>query len=135
MTSELSTASLTEILVSSFAALSRGDVEGHLANCAEDIVVEFPFADPPVRIDGATALRAYLSKALSIFHFTLTIDRILAAENPGCLVVEFSSTGSVTTTGKAYANSYIGIFEFLGAKLRFQREYYNPLRAQEALRV
>ena len=49
------------------------------------------------------------------------------------LVAEYASDGTVTTTGKFYANTYIGVYRFRDGKLCGVREYYNPVPATAAL--
>ena len=132
--STIQTMSHQSVIADSLAALSRGDVAGHLANCTEDVVVEFPFATPPVRIKGNDALGRYLSQALDVFSLSLTLTRVIVGEDPDLVVAEYESVGSVSTTSREYQNSYITIFAFRGPLIRSQREYYNPLPALAALR-
>jgi ketosteroid isomerase-like protein len=120
-------------IVSSLDALSRGDIGAHLANCTEDVVVEFPYARAPVRIEGRDELGRYLERALGVFSLELKVARILITSDPDVVVAEYESTGRVTTTDKPYANAYITIFEFDGPLIARQREYYNPIPAVEAL--
>jgi ketosteroid isomerase-like protein len=53
--------------------------------------------------------------------------------DPDTLVLEYTSDGRVTTTGKPYRNSYVGIVRFREGAICFQREYHNPLAARRAL--
>jgi hypothetical protein len=117
----------------SLAALSRGDVEGHLMGCSDDFVLELPYADPPVTVTGKEAVRTYLTPALATFSLHLDITRLVDCLDPDVLIAEYTSEGHVTTTTKPYANSYIAIVEFRGDLICRQREYYNPVPAWRAL--
>lgn len=120
-------------VLSAFGAVGAGDVDGQLARYTDDAVLEMPFADPPVRIEGKPALRSRLEPALAIFHFTLSVTEVHECAEPDTLVLEYTSQGVVTTTGRPYANAYIGVFRFREGLICFQREYYNPVAAQRAL--
>ena len=122
-----------DVITDSFAALSRDDLAAHLANCHDDIVVEFPYATPPVRISGNASLATYLANALSLFSLELEITNVIDGADPSLLVLEYTSSGLALSTKRPYANSYIGIFHFTASKILLQREYYNPTRANEAL--
>ncbi len=117
----------------SLAALSRGDLEGHLAGCSDDFVLELPYADPPVTVTGKEAVRAYLTPALATFSMHLDITRLIHGLDPDVLIAEYTSEGHVTTTNKPYANSYIAIVRFRDGLICAQREYYNPVPASRAL--
>ena len=123
-----------ELVERSFAAVSRGDVGGQLESCTHDMVLELPYADPPVRLEGKEAIRAHVGPALETFSFRLEITNVYECADPDTLVLEYTSEGRVTTTGKAYANSYIGVIHFRDGLICHQREYYNPLVAARAAR-
>jgi ketosteroid isomerase-like protein len=117
----------------SLAALSRGDLEGHLIGCSDDFVLELPYADPPVTVTGKEAVRAYLTPALATFSMHLDITRLVNGLDPDVLIAEYASEGHVTTTNKPYTNSYIAIVQFRDDLICSQREYYNPVPALHAL--
>ena len=117
----------------SLAALSRGDLEGHLIGCSDDFVLDLPYADPPVTVTGKEAVRAYLTPALATFSMHLDITRLVDCLDPDVLIAEYTSEGHVTTTTKPYANSYVAILRFREGLLCRQREYYNPVPALTAL--
>jgi ketosteroid isomerase-like protein len=117
----------------SLAALSRGDLEGHLIGCSDDFVLELPYADPPVTVTGKDAVRAYLTPALATFSMHLDVTRLINCQDPDLLIAEYTSEGHVTTTDKPYTNSYIAIVRFRGELICAQREYYNPVPAVRAL--
>ena len=117
----------------SLAALSRGDLEGHLVGCSDDFVLELPYAGPPQTVTGKDAVRAYLAPALATFSMHLDITRLVNCLDPDVLIAEYTSEGHVTTTNKPYANSYIAIVQFRSDLICAQREYYNPEPALHAL--
>ena len=119
------------LIEQSFAATGKGTVQ--LDRFTDDIVLELPYADPPVTLKGKEAIRAHVEPALGIFKFELTIQAVYECEDPDLLVLEYTSEGHVTTTGKHYANSYVGIVRFRDGLVCHQKEYYNPLIASRAL--
>jgi uncharacterized protein len=121
------------IVERSFAAISRGDLEGQLESCTDDMVLELPYADPPVRLEGKPAIRLHVGPALEVFSFRLHITHVYECVDPDVLLLEYTSEGKVTTTGKPYMNSYIGVIRFRDGLLCSHREYYNPLIAARGL--
>jgi ketosteroid isomerase-like protein len=117
----------------SLAALSNGDLEGHLAGCSNDFLLELPYADPPVSVKGKEAVRSYLTPALATFSMRLDLTRLISCADPEFLIAEYTSDGHVTTTNKPYSNGYVSIVRFRGALICAQREYYNPVPAARAL--
>jgi ketosteroid isomerase-like protein len=122
-----------ELVERSFAAVGTGDVVGQLDAFTDDVVLELPYADPPVRLEGKDAIRAHVGPALEIFKFRLRITSVYECADPDTLVLEYTSDGHVATTGKPYRNSYVGIIRFRDGLICFQREYYNPVPAARAL--
>lgn len=122
-----------EVVRRSFAGVSQGRVDLQLEACTEDVVLELPYADPPVRLEGKAAIRAHVGPALETFSFRLEITAVHECVDPDLLVLEYVSDGRVTTTGKAYSNSYVGIVRFRDGLICSQREYYNPVVAVRAL--
>jgi ketosteroid isomerase-like protein len=122
-----------ELVTRSFAAVSRGDVDAQLEVCTDDVVLELPYADPPVRLEGKEAIRAHVGPALQIFSFELQIRNVFECRDPDTLILEYTSEGQCTTTGQPYSNSYIGVIVFRDGRICAQREYYNPLVAATAL--
>jgi ketosteroid isomerase-like protein len=117
----------------SLAALSTGDLEAHLAGCTDDFVLELPYADPPVTVEGKEAVRVYLTPALATFAMQLDATGFVSGVDPDLLVAEYVSVGHVTTTKKPYLNSYIAVAHFREGLISRQREYYNPVPALRAL--
>jgi ketosteroid isomerase-like protein len=123
-----------DVVERSFAAVGRADVAGQIDYFTEDVVLELPYADPPVRLEGKDAIRAHVGPALETFRFQLHITDVYDCADPDTLVLEYRSEGHVTTTGKEYRNTYIGVVRFRDGLICHQREYYNPVPAGRALR-
>jgi uncharacterized protein len=124
-----------KVVERSFAAVGRADVSGQLHYFTEDVVLELPYADPPVRLEGKDAIRAHVGPALETFRFQLHITDVYDCADPDTLVLEYRSDGRVTTTGKEYRNTYIGVLRFRDGLICHQREYYNPVPAGRALQA
>jgi ketosteroid isomerase-like protein len=115
------------------AAIGDADFERLARICTPDIVVEFPYSDPPRRLDGFDAYREAALPALETFRFRLELVRVHEALDPDLLIAEYLSDGIATSTGKPYRNVYVGVFGFRARRLASLREYWNPAIAAEAL--
>lgn len=115
------------------AALSADNFEGHLALCTDDIVLELPYGEAPGRVEGKDAVRQYFAGALAVFKMRLWVTDTYPSVDPDVVVAEYTSEGHVTTTGKSYANTYIGIYRFRDGKIAVIREFYNPVPAVAAM--
>ena len=122
-----------EVLERGLELLSAGEVDAHNELCSDDVLFELPYGDKPARIEGRERVRAYLKGALSVFKMRLSLTTVFATDDPDVLIAEYASEGEVTTTGKPYANTYIGVYRFRDGKLCGVREYYNPVPATIAL--
>lgn len=109
-----------------FVAIGRQDADAMMDNYTDDVWVEFPFADPPSRMEGNANIRKYLKGAFKVFQFELTITEVHEGLDPDKLIVEFTSDGKITTTGKHYANRYIAVYGFRDGKIAWWKEYLNP---------
>ncbi len=122
-----------DVIERGFAAVSAGDVDVLLRNFTDDAVLEMPYADPSVRLEGKGAIRSRLGPALGTFRFRLEITTVYQCTDPDTLVLEYTSEGHAVPTGHPYRNSYVGVFRFRSGLICFQREYYNPVPAQRAM--
>ena len=110
------------------------DRAGELANCyTPDWILELPFADPPVRLEGGQEIGAYLASRLDTFVFTLSLTAVHECLDPDLLVVEYESDGHVSHTGKPYRNTYIALWRFRDGRVSGVKEFPNPMVAAEAL--
>src|SRR5580704_12705244 len=93
----------------SLSSVAHGDIDAQLEHATDDLVMEFPYSDPPRRLEGKEAIRTHLRSALTTFHIELTIAAVYECVDPDVLLAEYTSTGHVTTTGKPYENRYVGV--------------------------
>jgi uncharacterized protein len=61
-----------------------------------------------------------------------TVDRFYDMADPDMLTVEYHSGTTLRSSGRAYANRYLGILRFRGDQVVYWREYVNPLPIIEA---
>jgi uncharacterized protein len=115
-----------------FEGIAAGNADQLLREWTEDLVLELPYADPPRRIEGKDAARAYLSQAFEIFRFALQITAVHECVDPDQLVIEYTSSGHIATTGRAYANTYIAVYGFRDGRIWRVKEFHNPLLVMRA---
>jgi ketosteroid isomerase-like protein len=122
-----------DVLRRAFAGVSAGDADQMLANYTDDMVLELPYSDPPMTLRSKAEVHGYLAKAFQVFKFHLDITDVYETTDPDVLVAEYSGEGQVTTTGKPYNNSYIGVYRFRDGLISWVREFYNPIVSVRAL--
>jgi uncharacterized protein len=113
-------------------AINAGDAAGQMAHYTDDLVLEFPFADPPKRIEGKDVVQPYLTAALGLFELDLRVVEVHDTVDPDELIVEAAATGTYTPNGAPYENRYVIVYRFRDGLICSQREYYNPLAAQRS---
>ena len=119
-----------DVVRRAFAGIAAGDASQMLdGNYTDDVVIEFPYASPPTRIETLEAARAYLEKAFEVFRFRLEITDVYEGLDPDLLVLEFTSEGRMLSTGAPYGNRYIAVYRFRDGRISHQREFYNPVAA------
>jgi len=116
-----------------FTGIGNGDADEMLANYTEDLVLELPYGTPPFAIEGRENVRTYLKAAFEVFSFRLDITEVHECLDPDKLVIEYTSEGSVATTGKSYSNRYIGVYWFRDGSICRVREFYDPLISERAM--
>ncbi|MDP6868057.1 MAG: nuclear transport factor 2 family protein [Acidimicrobiales bacterium] len=110
------------------------DRAGELVSCyTPDWVLELPFADPPVRLEGGQEIGTYLASRLGTFVFTLSLTAVHECLDPDLLVVEYESDGHVSHTGQPYRNTYIALWRFRDGRVCGVKEFPNPMVTAEAL--
>jgi len=116
-----------------FDAFGAADVAALDDLYTDDYVLELPYARPePVRVEGRSAVQEYLTRAFTVFRFQLAITEVNELAD-GDLVAEYTSDGTVVTTGKRYANTYVGIWRFRDGRVRSTKEWYDPIVSAEAV--
>ena len=124
------------VLLESVISLYGTRRASELASCyTSDWVLELPFGDPPVRLEGASEIGAYLAPKLGTFQFALHLTAVHDCLDPDLLVAEYESDGLATTTGRPYRNTYVAFWRFRDGKVCGVKEYANPAVIAEALRM
>ena len=71
-----------DIVLRAFAAVGAGDADAQVANYTDDIVLEFPFTDPPTVVPGRSAVHERLKNAFKVFQFDLAISEVHPCLDP-----------------------------------------------------
>jgi ketosteroid isomerase-like protein len=106
---------------------------------ADDIIWELPYAagiGHPLRLSGRSAVEAHVDwflKAVQEFNFYDL--RTVAAADPESAVAEVRAQGIIRATGRVYRQEYVFFLKSTGNKISFLREYFNPVRAAQALDI
>jgi len=114
------------------AAINAGDAAAQMTHYTDDLVLEFPFADPPKRLESKAVVEPYLTTALGLFTLDLRVVEVHETTDPDELIVEAAATGTYTPNGAPYENRYVIVYGFRDGLICRQREYYNPLAAQRS---
>ncbi|MEU2790033.1 nuclear transport factor 2 family protein [Streptomyces sp. NPDC007100] len=106
------------------------DMDGWVALCAEDVLVELPFAPDgyPTKLEGRPALAAYVS------DYTEHIDlrdiphlKVHLTDDPDTVIAEMRATGRFVATGEPYDMSYVVVMTAEQGRITRYRDYWNPL--------
>jgi ketosteroid isomerase-like protein len=112
------------------------DIEGLARHLAPDIVMELPYAPPPLprRYDGLSAVLGFQRSSAALFStFAIEVERVHVVEHATVVVAEYRSDGVVAASGGPYRNRYITVFELdPGGRIRRWREFYDPAVVQAA---
>ena len=133
--SELSTTARQHLdtIGRAFAGIAEFNADKMLENYTDDLVLEMPYADPPVTLNGKPTILKYLRGAFKIFQFSIEITDVYELADPSMMILEYTSMGTVTTTGKVYANRYVGVYWFRDGKIGRVREFFNPAITAKSL--
>ena len=104
---------------------------------APDIVWELPFATAlghPTRLSGRDAVVHHVSWFVeSVAQFRFFDLAIEALTDPARAVAEVKAEGIIKPTGRLYRQTYIVFLRAEAGKIAFLREYFDPVRAAQAL--
>jgi uncharacterized protein (TIGR02246 family) len=114
-----------------------GDADGFADLFAPDGVIEAPFSGPPgapLRLEGRDAIRAFSRRMLAS---PLRLDDfeqvgLLATTDPEVVVAEVRTSGTVTSTGRAFTVTSVQIFRIRDGRIVLFRDFADP-RALEGL--
>ena len=116
-----------------FAGIAEFSADKMLEHYTDDLVLEMPYTEPAVTLEGKPTILKYLRGAFKVFQFSIDITDVHELADPTMLILEYTSKGNVTTTGKIYANRYVGVYWFRDDKICRVREYFNPALTAESL--
>ena len=126
----------TELLRQHFETLVN-DFVAWQCLLAPGIVWELPFAAAlghPTRLSGRDAVVRHARWFVqSVTHFRFVDRTIEALTDPRCAVAEVKAEGIIKLTRRAYQQTYIVFLRADTRKIAFLREYFDPVRAAQAL--
>ena len=104
---------------------------------SDDIEWELPYAPAighPLRLSGRAKVEAHVGwfrEAVRDFRFMDA--RIISGANPELAVAEVRAEGIIKATGRTYRQEYVVFLQAAGNRIRHLREYFDALRAAQAL--
>jgi uncharacterized protein len=120
-----------------FARLSGRDFEALVASLSDDVEFDLAYAPEflPMPTRGRDAVGELVVNVIGgMFEpFTIEVVDTYPGVEPGLVVAEYRSDGTVKHNGQRYENRYVGIFRFRDDQLAFWREYHNPEQATKAM--
>lgn len=121
---------IAAVLRRALGAALDPEASGFLDMCAEDVVLEFPFAPPgaPTRVEGRAALQAYLAQIGSMIDLKeMTVPTVHASTETGTFVIEFSAAATSRINGRDLTQTYIVVIRTADGRMTHYRDYWNPL--------
>jgi uncharacterized protein len=104
---------------------------------ADDLVWELPYAPTighPGRLSGREEVVGFVTWFLGAVEqfrfFDLTVH---ACADPDMAVAEVKAEARIKPTGRLYRQEYVVFLRAAGGKIAFLREYFNPVRAAQAM--
>ena len=123
----------TRIVKDFFAALGRGDRQGLLASCADDIEWIIPGKDWALAgtYRGQAGLTSLLQKASEATQISYPAPPEFVAQGDRVLVIGFAK-GTVRSTNKAFEDHWVFAITVRDRKLTHIREYIDTQALAEA---
>ena len=104
---------------------------------ADDILWELPYAPAlghPARLSGREEVVHHVTWFVgAVENFRFFDIKVYAFTDPEAAVAEFKAEGRIKPTVRIYLQDYVLFLRAAGGKIAFLREYFNPVRAAEAL--
>jgi uncharacterized protein len=125
-----------ELVKRSLDTFLAKDMKGWSELCAENVLVEFPFAPEgsPRRIEGRRSIYEYLRGYPDLIDIkSIPSVRIYATDDPNVAIADWSVRGRVISNGNAYNMSYATFVTIKDGLIVHYREYWNPQAFQAAL--
>ncbi|MEL6461939.1 MAG: nuclear transport factor 2 family protein [Cyanobacteria bacterium J06641_2] len=94
----------------------------------EDATIELPYDLQGRNFPNREAAQGYVEGAVALFsEIRFEQIRLYETRNPNVVVVEAQGDFVVAENGRPYRNNYVFVFQTSGNKVKFIREYFNPL--------
>ena len=104
---------------------------------ADDLVWELPYAPAighPARLAGREEVVRHVTWFLgAVEHFRFFDLKVYPFADPEGAVAEVKAEGLIKATGRIYRQDYVLFLRAAGGKIVFLREYFNPVRAAQAM--
>jgi ketosteroid isomerase-like protein len=104
---------------------------------ADDLVWELPYAPAighPARLSGREEVVRHVSWFLgAVEDFRFFDLQVYALADPDAAVAEVQAEARIKPTGRLYRQAYVVFLRAAGGKIAFLREYFDPVRAAQAL--
>jgi uncharacterized protein len=133
---KMSNQTAEQLLKRSLDTFLAKDMKGWAALCAEDVVVEFPFAPEgsQSKFVGRNAIYEYLRNYPSVIDVQRIPElKIHSTGNPAMAIAEWSASGRVIANGNPYEMSYATFVTFRNELIVNYREYWNPMAFMKAM--
>ena len=104
---------------------------------ADDIVWELAYAPAighPARLAGREEVVGFVTWFLgAVENFRFYDLTVYACADPDMAVAEVKAEARIKPTGRLYRQEYVVFLRAAGGKIAFLREYFNPVRAAQAM--
>jgi uncharacterized protein len=104
---------------------------------ADDLVWELPYAPAighPARLSGREEVVRHVTWFLgAVEQFRFFDLQVYPCADPDVAVAEVQAEGRIKSTGRVYRQAYVLFLRAVGGKIAFLREYFDPVRAAQAL--
>jgi ketosteroid isomerase-like protein len=123
-----------DLLRAHLALVGKTATPEQLSIYADDVVAEFPYApeDHTRRLEGPQAIAKFLENIGKFAENARMGEPKIHETATGC-IAEYHGDAVFKSTGKAYSQDYIAVFETRDGKIKSIREYYDPIRVLRAL--
>jgi ketosteroid isomerase-like protein len=103
----------------------------------DDLVWELPYAPTlghPARLAGREEVMDFVTWFLgAVENFRFFDLTVYACADPDVAVAEVKAEARIKSTGRLYRQEYVVFLRAAGGKIAFLREYFNPVRAAQAM--
>jgi len=104
---------------------------------ADDLLWELPYAPAighPARLSGREEVVRHVTWFLgAVENFRFFDLKVYPFADPEGAVAEVKAEGLIKPTGRIYRQDYVLFLRAAGGKIKFLREYFDPVRAAKAL--